>query len=102
VQEVGIMSRVKKILFHRLQAKGMEQDLIPGFIRSLANTVHASPPKSLVQINQHLHYLGWDTFELDDHTLQLAVTCFEADGLKNLEYKPAQWFETRFNPQKAA
>lgn len=96
------MSRVKKTLFRRLQAKGMEQDLIPGFIRSLANSFYASPPKSLVQINQHLHYLGWDTFELDYHTLELAVSCFEADGLKGSEYKSAQWFETRFNPQKAA
>ena len=80
----------------------MEQCLIPGFIRCLANALHASPPGSLMQINEHLQYLGWNTFELDYHTLELAVTCLETDGLGALEYKPAQWFEAKFNPQKAA
>lgn len=96
------MSKIKKVLLQRLEAKGMEPSNIPGFIRSLANARFASPPGSLMQINDHLHYLGWDTFELDYHTLELALTCLETDGLKAFEYKPAHWFETKFNPPQAA
>ena len=48
---------------------------------------------NLLQINKGLHLLGWDNFELDYHTLQLAIACFEAEGLKSLGNKPAIWFE---------
>ena len=55
---------------------------------------------NLLQVNQRLHLLGWDSFELDYHTLQLAIACFEAEGLKGLENKPACWFENNFKPHK--
>jgi hypothetical protein len=96
------MSRIKRTLLRRLEAQGMDPCLIPGFIRCLANALRAAPPGDLIQINKHLHYLGWDTFELDYHTLELAATCLETDGLEEHAYKPANWFEARFNPQKAA
>jgi hypothetical protein len=32
--------------------------------------------------------LGWDSFELDYHTLELATACFKAKGLERLENKP--------------
>lgn len=96
------MSKIKKALLRKLETKGMEQSLIPGFMRSLANALHALPSGGLRQINKHLQYLGWNTFDLDYHTLELAAACLETDGLEAFEYKPAQWFETRFNPQKAA
>ena len=38
-----------------------------------------------LQINKRLQFLGWNDFELDYHTLQLAIACFEAEGLKSLE-----------------
>jgi len=40
---------------------------------------------NLLQVNKRLHLLGWGSFELDYHTLQLAIAYFEAEGLKALE-----------------
>jgi hypothetical protein len=80
----------------------MEQCLIPGFIRTLANALNAASPHNLIQINAQLQYLGWHAFELDYHTLELARTCLETHGLDALAYKPAQWFEAKFSPQQAA
>jgi hypothetical protein len=40
---------------------------------------------NLLQVNKRLHLLGWDSFELDYHTLQLAIACFEAEDLKSVE-----------------
>ena len=96
------MSRIKAILFQRLEDLGMDHALIPGFIRSLANSVDAAPHSNVYQVNERLRYMGWDNVQLDYHTFQLAVTCLESDGLKTLEYKPAQWFESHFSPMKAA
>ncbi len=44
------------------------------------------PNMNFLQVNNQLHLLGWDDFELDYCTLELAKTCFEADGLKGFEY----------------
>jgi hypothetical protein len=38
-----------------------------------------------LQINKRLHFLGWDDFEMDYHTLQLAKACFEAESLNSLQ-----------------
>jgi len=43
---------------------------------------------NLLQVNKQLHLLGWDSFELDYRTLELATACFEAEGLERLENKP--------------
>jgi hypothetical protein len=76
------------ILIKRLEKKGMEQGIIHGFIRDLANTILVNPHMNLLQVNKQLHFLGWDGFELDNHTLDLAIACFEAEGLESLEDKP--------------
>jgi hypothetical protein len=47
---------------------------------------------SQVQVNKRLHYLGWDDFDLDYHTLELAVAFFEIEGLKLSEYNPVKCF----------
>jgi len=44
---------------------------------------------NLLQVNKRLHLLGWDSFELDYHTLQLAIAYFEAEGLKGVENENA-------------
>jgi hypothetical protein len=77
-----------RILIKRLEKKGMEQGIIHGFIRDLANTILVNPHMNLLQVNKQLHFLGWDGFELDNHTLDLAIACFEAEGLESLEDKP--------------
>ena len=72
-------------LIERLEKQGIEQSVMPGFIRSLVHTIFLDPDLNLVQVNRKLHLLGWDGFELDYHTLQLAIACFEAEGLKRFE-----------------
>jgi hypothetical protein len=81
-----------RILIERLEEKRLEPSIVHGFIRDLANTILVNPHMNLLQLNKRLHSLGWDSFELNYHTLQLAIACFEAEGLKSLENKPAIWF----------
>lgn len=92
------MERLIRILIKRLERKGIEPSIIHGFIRDLANTTLSNPHMNLLQVNKRLHLLGWDSFELDYHTLQLAIACFEGEGLKGLQNKPSRWFENKFKP----
>ncbi len=87
---------LKRNLLHRLNDKGIEPNLIPGFIRNLANTFYIDPELNLQEINKRLHYLGWENLDLDYHTFQIAITCLEKEGLKSLTYKPPCWFEEVF------
>jgi len=89
------LNQLTQILIERLEKNGIEPSIIHGFIRDLANTISVNPYINLLQANNRLHFLGWDSFELDYHTLQLAIACFEAEGL---EKKPAHWFEINFKP----
>jgi hypothetical protein len=41
-------------------------------------------------------FLGWDSSELDYHTLELATAFFEAEDLKGWENKPAHQFQINF------
>ena len=90
------LNQLTRNLIERLEKMGVEKSIVPGFIRSLANTILFNPDMNLLQANKRLHWLGWDGFELDYHTLQLAIACFESDGLRSLEDKPARWFEANF------
>ncbi len=76
----------QEILMHRLEKKGIARKLIPGFLKILTSSLLPDPQMGLSQVNKRLQYLGWDDFELDYHTLQLAKACFEADdfNLANL------------------
>ena len=62
--------------------------MIYSFIRDLANTIVANPSMNLLQVNKQLHLLGWDSFELDYRTLELATACFKAKGSESLENEP--------------
>jgi hypothetical protein len=95
------MNQLTQILIAQLEKKGVEPSISHGIIRDLANAILVNPHMNLLQVNKRLHLLGWDSFELDYHTLQLAIACFEAEGLKSLENKPARWFENNFKPHKA-
>ena len=92
-REVNNLSQLTQILVERLEKKEMEPGLIPGFIRDLANTVLVDPHISHFQANKQLHFLGWDDVELDYHTLQLAIACFEAEGLAISENVPQRLAE---------
>ncbi|MCP4115951.1 MAG: hypothetical protein GY737_11190 [Desulfobacteraceae bacterium] len=90
------MTSIDKILISRLEKNGVETSLIPGFFRSLANALLINPGMTLRQANKRLKYLGWCDIELDYQTLLLARLCFEAKGLKSLEYRSAPWYAKAF------
>ena len=82
------MEELIRILIKRLEEKGIGPSIIHGFIRDLTNAILVTPHMNLLQVNKQLHLLGWDSFELDYHTLELATACFGAKGLERLENKP--------------
>ena len=83
----------KSILFGRLMNKGIDEINIPGFLRSLANSIFVTPSLNRLQIKNRLRYLGWDGFDLDYHTLQLALAIFDSDGLHRLDGIPKYRFD---------
>ena len=90
------MSQIKEILIDRLTNRGMDLNVIPGFIRSLTNSFAYYPHMDFKQINDRLRYMGWDDFELDYFTFQLVIECLEGFGLDKSEYRSAQWYENNF------
>ena len=95
------MNQIKEILLNRLEEKGLDPNYIPGFIRSLANSICRDPDMSLTQINQRLQYLGWSGIDLDYHTLQLMIACLESEGLPSLKEMPTRWFTKLFSTRDA-
>jgi hypothetical protein len=71
------MDCITKTLVERLVGKGMEISSIPNYLKILAITLSANAPLSLQELNMRLESLGWDDFELDNHTLQLVMAVFE-------------------------
>jgi hypothetical protein len=94
-------AKLKYVFIQRLSNSGIEKETMPGFIRSLANSIFSDHNKNVYQVKRHLRYMGWDDIELDDHTIRLAKSIFEMEGLEKLEYKPSQWFKTTFFPADA-
>jgi hypothetical protein len=80
------LKNLKKVFIQRLVEKGMEPCLIPGFVRVLTNSLFVNPHITLQQVNKRLRYLGWMDFELDYHTLSMAVECFKEEGFHNSRY----------------
>lgn len=84
---------LKNLLIQRLNQMGLEKNLIPGYLRILANSICISPNQNLALINRHIRHIGWDDFELDYHTFELARSCLEAAGFVNHRYKTSKWYE---------
>ena len=66
---------IRQILVQRLKHKGLEKNLIPGFLRSLANSIDSGPNSNFSLINDHMRHNGWDDIDLDYHTFELARNC---------------------------
>jgi hypothetical protein len=62
----------------------------------LANSLIGYPDTNLFLINKKLGYLGWSDFELDEHTFQLAMACFEDDFVDISKHLPADWFSSNY------
>ena len=83
------MNHLNQSLLERLEKKGVEKNLLPGFLRSLANTISLNPEMGILEANERLHWLGWGDFELDYHTLQLALAAFQNGTVQNPEDLPS-------------
>ena len=80
------MDLIIRILVDRLVGKGIAPGSIPAYVRDLFNTISVNTNLALYDVNRGMARLGWDEFELDDHTLQLITAVFETDN----EYKKAR------------
>jgi hypothetical protein len=80
------MDHIARILVDRLVRKGIAPGSIPAYVRDLFNTISTNTNLALNDVNRGMARLGWDEFELDDHTLQLITAVFETDS----EYKKAR------------
>lgn len=69
------------MLVDHLEAKGLEKDTIPSFIRSMRICFANDPKMNHLKANRRLQFLGWNDIEMDYHTLQIAIACFEAEGI---------------------
>ena len=70
---------IDQILILELERKGIENRIIPRFIKDLCHSFLTDPSLSLSEVNERLHLLGWEDIDLDYHTLQLAIASFERD-----------------------
>ena len=71
------VTTIDESLINEVHGKGINDETIPRFIKDLAYSYEINPSFNLSEINDRLHYLGWDDIELDYHTLQLAIASFE-------------------------
>ena len=78
------ISNFKQMLVDCLEAKGFEKDTIPSFVRSMRICIDTDPKVNLLKVNRQLQFLGWNNIELDYHTLQIAIACFEAESLTKI------------------
>ena len=84
---------LRQLLIQRLSHKGIDKNLIPGFLRSLANSIDVEQNTDFMLINRHMRHIGWDDIDLDYRTFELARNCLEAEGFVGHEYKPSRWYE---------
>ena len=83
----------RQLLIQRLSHKGLEKNLIPGFLRSLANSIDIGQNTNYTLINKRMRNIGWNDIDLDYRTFELASNCLEAEGFLGQEYKPSKWYE---------
>ena len=70
---------IGETLINELKGKGIENNIIPRYIKDLLYSFQIDPFVSLSDVNDRMHFLGWEDVELDYHTLQLAIASFERD-----------------------
>jgi hypothetical protein len=68
---------IKQIFLQRLKKIGVGPNLTSSLLKALAVFFYLNPNMSLLQVNERLHYLGWNDIELDYHTYQLAIECLD-------------------------
>jgi hypothetical protein len=71
---------IEGILLKQLEKIGIKKNIIPQFIKDIIHSFNDNPVMSLLQINSHLRFLGWDDVILDYHTYQLIKLYVETDN----------------------
>lgn len=89
-------TQIKQMLVERLETQGVEKCLIPGLLKLMAGALFSRPHMNRHLVNQQMKFLGWRDFDLDEHTWQLAMACFEAEGLDAEKSRHAKWFTRKF------
>ena len=74
-------SNLKQTLFHHLELKGMKKQIIHSYIKRIKVCLLINPTMNHLQLDKELQFLGWNDFEMDYHTLQLAIACFETEDV---------------------
>jgi hypothetical protein len=73
-------SKLKQKLIDHLEAKRLEIDTIPSFIRSMRICFNINSQMNNLEINRYLESFGWNDIEVDPHTLLLSNAFFKAEG----------------------
>jgi len=73
------LKQLHNVLMHRLKDKGLAPTEITLFIRDAARTFADDSRTDLREMNRRLHVLGWDTIDMDDHTMQLIIAKIETE-----------------------
>lgn len=76
--EAGL-SQIRQLLFKRLEDQGIERCLVPGLLRLISIALSVEGHLNRQIASRRLKFLGWEDFELDEHTFQLARACFEGE-----------------------
>ena len=90
------MATLAEPLLHRLTAKGISAEYMPGFVGDLASIIGASPQLNSRQLNRRLHLLGWSGIDMDDHTIQMVIAVMEAVGGIGKTCRRRDWFKHIF------
>jgi hypothetical protein len=90
------LGTLKEMLIQRLKNMGVETCLIPALLKQMVSVFFSQPHMTRAAINQRLAFLGWRDVEIDEHTYQLAIACFEAENIDSVKSLPAKWFTVCF------
>jgi hypothetical protein len=75
---------IRKVLVSQVAKKGMENSLIPHYLRDLAQSIFVRPGENHSEINEHMHHLGWREIEVDYHIFELAKACLSPKQRKRM------------------
>jgi hypothetical protein len=73
------MDKLRQMLTEHLRSRGLPDDHIAFYLKSLQKLIKSEPGIDPAHLNQRLRSLGWDEVDLDYHYLQMAIGSFEKD-----------------------
>ena len=75
-------SDINEIFMQRLKSKGIDSLVIVRFIKDLTYAFTNNHEISPIELESYLRQMGWDEFNVDYHTYQLAKAFYENGDLK--------------------